>query len=88
MPKLNDKQICAKCGKLNYCDAHHILPKGIFGEGETAYLCKNCHNEFHKTLGFKYLRKKNKQPAIFYIETYLLWLSSLISLGILLYFVF
>ncbi len=87
MPKSSEKHICAKCGKLHFCDEHHILPKGLFGNGETAFLCKNCHYEFHKALGFKYLRKKNKQPSSFYIEKYLLWLSSLIVLALIIYFV-
>ncbi len=70
-----EQQICAKCGKLNYCDDHHILPEGIFGEGETVPLCKTCHDKFHRNLGFKYLRKKNAQPKEFYILKWVKWIS-------------
>ncbi len=85
MSKLKDKQICSKCGQSFYCDDHHILPKGIFGDNTTEPLCKNCHYEFHRFLGFKYLRKKNKQPAEFYLRKYATWLISVIigiSLGL------
>ncbi len=54
-----EKKECRKCGKEFYCDRHHILPKGIFGDGETDNLCKNCHNEYHRYSGHKYLRKNN-----------------------------
>ncbi|OQX99207.1 MAG: hypothetical protein B6I24_03265 [Bacteroidetes bacterium 4572_128] len=71
---MNKKRICEKCGKEHYCDAHHILPKGIFGEdGDIAYLCKNCHDEYHRVLGHKFLRKKNKQSMEFYIYKYYRW---------------
>ncbi len=55
----DDKKMkeCRKCGKPYYCDEHHILPEGIFGEGETVPLCKNCHDKYHRFLGHKYLRK-------------------------------
>ncbi len=70
----NKKIKCRKCKKAFYCDKHHILPKGLFGEGETDNLCKNCHDEFHRELGHKYLRKKHKQSMEFYLEKYLKWL--------------
>lgn len=65
---------CEKCKEWHYCDKHHILPEGLFGEGETNNLCKNCHDEFHRTLGHKYLRKENKQSMEFYFEKYFRWL--------------
>lgn len=69
-----EKKTCKKCGGSFYCDEHHILPKTIFGDGETDNLCKNCHDEFHRHLGYKYLRKENKQPMEFYLEKYYKWL--------------
>ncbi len=45
---MSELRICDKCKELHYCDKHHILPKGIFGEGDTVYLCKNCHDKFHR----------------------------------------
>ncbi len=78
-----EKVQCEKCKKDFFCDKHHILPKGIFGEGETEYLCKNCHDEYHRYLGHKYLQKKNKQTMVFYFEKYYRWLAGLcIILGI------
>ena len=65
---------CRKCEKLFYCEKHHILPKSLFGEGETEDLCPNCHDEFHRYLGHKYLRKENKQPMEFYFQKYYRWL--------------
>ena len=85
MPPLKDKQVCQKCGQLQYCDEHHVLPKGIFGDGLKVYLCKNCHNEFHHYLGFKFLRKKNAQPAEFYLKKYAAWLAGVVILGLFLW---
>jgi|JFJP01.2.fsa_nt_gi transposase-like protein len=76
------KKECAKCGKEHYCDEHHILPKEIFGEGATEPLCKTCHDEFHRFLGFKFLRKKNAQPEEFYLKKWLQWLTTMIIIGI------
>ncbi len=69
------KEICRKCGKEHFCDKHHLLPKAIFGEGETILLCKNCHDEFHRNLGHKYLQKNNKQSMEFYLYKYFRWLA-------------
>ena len=71
------KEKCEKCNQFHYCDYHHILPKGLFGKGETVRLCKNCHDEFHRNLGHQYLRAQHKQPMEFYIEKYLRWLVGL-----------
>ncbi len=72
-----EKTECQKCKNNHFCDEHHVLPKGIFGDGDTDYLCKNCHDEFHRFLGFKYLRKKNKQDEGFYLSKYHQWLIGL-----------
>ena len=77
---------CRKCGKYMYCDNHHILPKEIFGEGETENLCKNCHDEFHRALGYKYLRKDHKKNMEFYLEKYFRWLAGLAIVTVLLFF--
>ncbi len=66
---------CRKCKKMFYCEKHHILPRKIFGEGETDFLCPNCHDEFHRYLGHKYLRKNNKQSMEFYLYKYFRWLA-------------
>jgi len=68
------KNICSKCKQSRFCDSHHILPKGLFGEGETTYLCKTCHDEFHRFLGHKNLKEKNKQPIEFYLQKWFTWL--------------
>jgi len=83
MPKQKEKSKCDKCGIEHYCDEHHVLPKGIFGSGATVFLCKNCHYEYHRFLGFKYLRKTNKQPAEFYLKKFAIWISMLLAIGIL-----
>ncbi len=72
------KRICKKCGKSHFCDEHHILPKGIFGDGETVFLCKNCHDEYHRYLGHKFLQKKNKQNMEFYFYKYYRWFVGLV----------
>ena len=55
MQKKNFKtNICYKCGIEFYVDEHHILPKAEFGnEGETIYLCPNCHRHIHVYLQLK-----------------------------------
>ncbi len=73
----NEKKECFKCKEYHYCDKHHILPKGIFGDGEIVFLCKNCHDKFHRYVGHKYLLKKNKQKASFYLYKYYAWLAGL-----------
>lgn len=72
---------CDKCKKMHYCDQHHLLPKEIFGDGETINLCKNCHDKIHRYIGYKYTRKENKQPMEFYIEKYLRWMAGLSIIG-------
>jgi len=81
--KDKEQKICSKCGEANYCDEHHILPKTIFGVGETRPLCKTCHDKFHRFLGFKFLRKKDAQPKEFYIERWIKWISLLVVVGII-----
>jgi hypothetical protein len=86
---MNKEQVeCRKCKENHYCDEHHILPKALFGEGETDSLCKNCHDEFHRTLGHEYLRKENKQSMEFYLKKYFSWLVGLciaVALFLLIY---
>lgn len=84
---MTKKKKCAKCNTEHYCDEHHILPKALFGEGETEPLCKNYHDDFHRTLGHKYLRKENKQSDVFYIEKYLKWLFGLSIIVGLIYWI-
>ncbi len=89
--KKKEKQICSKCGQYIYCDNHHLVPKSIKPDGETRPLCKNCHDDFHRFLGFKFLRKANAQPEEFYLRKYALWLTySVVAglFGMLVYFVF
>ena len=52
------KGICSKCKNYFYVHEHHILPKSIFGTGETALLCPNCHTHFHE-----YSKKRTKKPG-------------------------
>jgi len=85
---LKDKEKCEKCGESHFCDEHHILPKTIFGKGRTVFLCKNCHYEFHRFLGFKFLKKENKQPEEFYSKKYIAWIAGLIIIGVFLYNIF
>jgi len=56
MKKVKEKQHCKKCNEKSFCDDHHILPQKLFGDGETTPLCKSCHDEYHRFLGFKFLR--------------------------------
>lgn len=72
------KHVCEKCGKLFYTVEHHLLPKALFGEGETKKLCPTCHDEFHRYLGHKYTRKEHKQSMEFYIEKYLRWIAGFV----------
>ncbi len=81
-----EKKECAKCGKSHYCDEHHILPKEIFGEGETRSLCKTCHDEYHRFLGYKFTRRKNAQPEEFYLKNWVLWIATITILGLFLFF--
>ena len=74
---VNEEKYCAKCNKPYVCERHHILPKSIFGEGETDFLCPNCHAEYHRYLGHRYLRKENAQPMEFYLGKYYNWLYGL-----------
>lgn len=43
---------CARCGNRD-CELHHWAPRAIFGKDECEqwpkdYLCKACHDEWHK----------------------------------------
>ena len=79
------KEICRKCGKELYCEKHHILPFSLFGNGETDNLCPTCHDEYHKELGYKYLKEENKQSMEFYIYKYYKWLSGVGLIVLFLY---
>jgi len=78
-----EKKTCVKCRESHFCDEHHILPETIFGKGETASLCKTCHDEYHRFLGFKFTRKKNAQSRQFYILSWEKWITTLMILGII-----
>jgi len=86
--KENEQKVCTKCGKIHYCDEHHIFPKSIFGKGETRSLCKTCHDEYHRFLGFKFTRKNNAQPKEFYYENWIKWITMLVILGIFLFLIY
>jgi len=69
-----EKRQCEKCKEYHFCEAHHPLPKALFGEGEIVFLCPNCHENYHRYLGKKYLLKQNKQPLEFYFTKWYYWL--------------
>lgn len=51
------KDICVKCKQYTWVEEHHILPQSTFGENkETAYLCPNCHTDYHIYLGTENLK--------------------------------
>ncbi|GEM_PF-2155314 len=84
------KDMCQKCKKYTFVEKHHILPKSIFGEGETIYLCPTCHSEFHyEVLG---VENAKNTDMVFHIYTFRKWLCGLsifaILFGISLYFDF
>lgn len=58
---------CEKCKTIFWLEIHHILPKAIFGNTDKiAYLCPNCHTDYHQKLGNKNL--KNPDPEFHYAE--------------------
>lgn len=61
---------CVKCGKYTLIQRHHILPKAVFGEGETEDLCPNCHVEYHHILG----RDLQDKSMEFHFKKYYTWL--------------
>jgi len=51
-----------------WLEKHHILPKSIFGNNDKiAYLCPNCHTDYHQKLGAKNLKNTNAQ---FHVDFY------------------
>ena len=82
------KRKCEKCGEFHYCEAHHILPQKLFGEGEIVWLCPNCHDEYHRSLGYKFLQKINKQSMEFYLEKWFKWLYLATFIGLLGFFIY
>jgi len=77
------KEKCQKCKNDEFCDEHHILPKKLFGDGETSSLCKTCHDDYHRFLGFKFLRKEHKQTEEFYFQNWYKWLYLGAFLGLI-----
>jgi len=70
---------CAKCKTYTVVEKHHILPKNIFGLGETIFLCPTtCHSIYH----YEILGTKNvKNPdAEFHKRTLYLWLQMIVAL--------
>jgi len=78
-----EQKRCEKCKNNEFCDEHHILPKKLFGDGETSSLCKTCHDDYHRFLGFKYLIKEHKQTEEFYLYNWLKWLYLGVFLGLI-----
>ena len=82
-----EKVKCRNCENMHYCEKHHILPKKLFGDDETDFLCPTCHSDFHRLLGYKYLCKKNKQSMEFYLYKYYKWLGGLTIVAAILFFI-
>ena len=52
--------ICAKCLEMGVLTRHHILPRQWYKKQKNAplvFLCRECHNELHKILPKKRLKK-------------------------------
>jgi len=68
-------QQCPKCGRVRKMTIHHIYPKTHFkGRSETAYICRECHNELEHFIeqheGRNRKGKRNKLPAQMYVSLY------------------
>lgn len=63
---------CRKCKQFFYIHDHHILSKSVFGEGETAPLCPNCHTHFHEYCKKNTINPKDQEEAI---EIWKYWLK-------------
>ncbi len=66
---------CEKCGKVFYVHGHHILPKSLFGKGETIDLCPNCHTHFHE---YSNLNTKNPQDKAEALKIWNRWLKKVV----------
>lgn len=76
------KDECRKCGRYDWLEQHHILPKATFGDTEEfVWLCASCHTDYHQQLGRENL--KNKDIA-FHLYFYLRWFYGTLSLSLLL----
>jgi len=76
--------VCEKCGKENWIEEHHVLPKSVFGGiGDTVRLCPNCHTDYHQKLGTKNLKNPD---MVFHLLFYNRWKYGLLGLLILLAF--
>ena len=86
MKKEARRGTCKKCGKDFYVHSHHILPKSIFGKGETVDLCPNCHTHFHE---YSNLNTKNPNNEA---EAKIIWIKRIIVacfiIGLFLFFSF
>lgn len=58
LPILRDDTIdmppCERCGGHKGVELHHWAPQHIFNDAEnwpTSWLCKECHDEWHDTMG-------------------------------------
>jgi len=63
MKKEPKKGWCEKCGEYFYVNDHHILPKGVFGKGETIRLCVKCHAHIHAYMDMNVKDTKNKDEV-------------------------
>lgn len=70
---------CEKCKRFGEVEKHHILPQSTFGKNdEIAWLCPNCHSEYHSFLGRENL--KNTDIA-FHFYNFWKWLAGLTLLA-------
>ena len=77
------KRKCQKCGKYEYVEEHHILPVSTFGKNnETAFLCSNCHTNYHQLLGSEGLKNLDVK---FHFEKYYRWFFGLGVVFLILY---
>jgi len=72
-------------GKCSSAKNIIFYQKLLLAKAKTDNLCPNCHAEYHRHLGHKYLKEENKQSMEFYIYKYYKWLSGVGLIVLFLY---
>ena len=56
---------CTLCGKIEWCDDHHVIPRARYQETDIIKLGRFCHSDVHNLNNEAFLKKYGKKRSKF-----------------------